>query len=103
MENLKKDIRKFVEDRGWAALSNPASLAKSISIESAELLELFQWKEISLEDIKNDSKIKERIAEELADVLIYSLEMTEVLDMNVEEIIREKMKKNSIKYPLKND
>ena len=66
-------------------------MAKSISIEAAELLEHFQWgKEYDVDEV----------AEELADVLIYSLYMVDALDLNVKEIILDKMKKNAIKYPV---
>lgn len=86
-----KDIIDFRNARGWDKHHTPGNLAKSISIESAELLELFQWDE-------NPTNM-ERIKEELADVLIYSITLAETLDLNINEIIREKIIKNGIKYP----
>jgi NTP pyrophosphatase (non-canonical NTP hydrolase) len=86
-----KEVIDFRNSRGWDKHHTPSNLAKSISIESAELLELFQWDE--------NPKNIERIKEELADVLIYSITLAETLELNINEIILEKIVKNGIKYP----
>lgn len=99
MEQLKQDIRKYIEDRKWSVLDNPASIAKSVSIEAAELLEIFQWKDYSKAEIENDPQILVKIREELADVFIYATEMAVSLDLNIEEIMTEKLQKNIKKYP----
>lgn len=91
MDKIIKEIIQFRDERNWKENDRPENLAKSIVIEAAELLENFQWGEASL-DFEN-------VKEELADVLIYSLAMAHDLGYNVEEIIREKLVKNSIKYP----
>ncbi len=91
MDKIIKEIIHFRDERNWKENDRPENLAKSIVIEAAELLENFQWGEASL-DFEN-------VKEELADVLIYSLAMAHDLGYNVEEIIREKLVKNSIKYP----
>ena len=91
MDEVKKELIKFQEERDWKKFHTPENLAKSISIEAAELLEHFQW--------QKDYDIDE-VGEELADVLIYSLYMAEALDLDVKEIILNKMKKNAIKYPI---
>ena len=91
MDKIIKEIIEFRDERNWKENDRPENLAKSIVIEAAELLENFQWGEASL-DFEN-------VKEELADVLIYSLAMAHDLGYNVEEIIREKLVKNSIKYP----
>ena len=88
-----------MEDRGWADLL-PGDVAKSIMIEGAELLEHFQWENLSLEDIKKKAKIKE-IKKELADVLIYALELSVLLDFDTEKIIRDKLAESAKKYPAK--
>ncbi len=100
MEEIKLIIKKYINDRGWSTLKNPGSIAKSISIESAELLEVFQWEEFSLKKIKGDDNLMKKIKEELADVLIYSAEMAVSLDLNIEQIMKEKIEKNSKKYPV---
>lgn len=90
-EKLLLALRQFVAERNWQQFHTSENLAKSISIESAELLELFQWAEPSnLEDIKN----------ELADVLTYCILLADKYDLNVEEIILEKLDKTKSKYPI---
>lgn len=91
MNEIKSEIIRFQKERDWKKFHTPENLAKSISIEAAELLEHFQWgKEYDVDEV----------AEELADVLIYSLYMADALDLDVKEIILDKMKKNAIKYPV---
>lgn len=85
-------IRKFTEDRDWDKFHTPANLAKSISIESNELLECFQWDETNF-DI-------EHVKEELADVLVYCRNMLDKLGLDEDEIINAKMAKNEAKYPI---
>lgn len=85
------ELIKFQEQRDWKKFHTPENLAKSISIESAELLEHFQWqKEYNIDEV----------SEELADVLIYCLYMVDSLNLDVKEIILNKMEKNAIKYPV---
>ena len=84
-------LKEFNTARNWDAIHTPANLAKSISIEAAELLELFQWDEKSYD--------VERVKEELADVIIYSLIMVEALNLDADAIVNEKITKNSKKYP----
>ena len=91
MEDVKKAVVKFTKDRDWDQFHSPANLAKSIAIESGELLECFQW---------NDNFNKEDVCEELADVIIYVILLADKLDVNLEEIIMQKMEKNSKKYPI---
>ena len=85
-------IRKFSEDRDWDQFHSPANLAKSISIEANELLECFQWS-----DTKYDiSDVKD----ELADVIVYCVDMLQKLDLDADEIVNSKMDKNEAKYPV---
>ena len=95
-EELKKKVNQFRDDRNWRQYHNEKDLALSISLEASELLELFQWKE---SEAVVDNK-RERIAEELADVLIYSYMMADNMDFDIDEIIEEKLKKNGEKYPV---
>lgn len=86
----------FVEERNWGQFHNPKDLAISLSLEAAELLELFQWNtnEEALE--KNRDKMKD----ELADVIVYAIDFAKVLGFDLNEIILEKMAKNRLKYPI---
>lgn len=98
---IKDEIVDFVSRRDWKRLHNPVSLSEAIIVEAGELLELFLFrdsKEIEKE-AKKDSELRERIEEELADVMIYALELAHHLDMDVSEIINKKLQKNSIKHP----
>ncbi|WP_106449723.1 nucleotide pyrophosphohydrolase [Trichococcus alkaliphilus] len=95
MNSIDK-INKFRDDRDWRQFHNEKDLAISISLEAAELLELFQWK--SPEEVRDTSI--ERIKEELADVLIYSHMLASNLGLDIDEIIEAKLEKNNIKYPV---
>ena len=89
-------VLKFRDDRNWKQFHNPKDLAISISLEAAELLEVFQW---SGSDTVCESK-KEKIREELADVLNYCILMADVCGLDMDEIIQEKIKRNNEKYPV---
>lgn len=91
MKDLKKEILKFRDDRNWKQFHTPENLSKSISIEAAELLEHFQW---------NSDFDKEKVCEELADVAIYAMLMADSLEVELEDIIKSKLKKNGEKYPI---
>ena len=89
-------ILKFRDDREWKQFHNPKDLAISISLESAELLEVFQWSGL---DTSCDEKIEE-IKEELADILIYCVEMADACELDIDEIIQKKLITNNKKYPV---
>ena len=89
-------ILKFRDDREWKQFHNPKDLAISISLESAELLEVFQWSGL---DPSCDKKI-EKIKEELADILIYCVEMADACGLDIDEIIQKKLITNNKKYPV---
>ena len=90
-------ILKFRDDRDWKQFHNPKDLAISISLEAAELLEVFQW---SGSDTLCEQK-KDKIKEELADVINYCVLMADVCGLDMDEIVQEKIKINNEKYPVK--
>ena len=90
------DCMSFVEERNWKQFHNPKDLALSLSLEASELLELFQWKTSEEAVEKNRDKMKD----ELADVIVYALDFADVLGFDLNEIISDKMKKNREKYPI---
>jgi NTP pyrophosphatase (non-canonical NTP hydrolase) len=92
IKDLQAKIDKFNKDRDWDQFHSPANLAKSISIESGELLECFQWNE--------DKYDKDEVNEELADVINYCLQLATVLHVDVKEIVEAKLEKNAKKYPV---
>ena len=91
-EKTIERIRKFTEDRDWNQFHSPANLAKSIVIEAAELLECFQWNETEYD--------LQHIKEELADVLVYSQNLLDKLELDADEIVNMKMEQNEAKYPV---
>lgn len=93
LERLNDRIKKFISDRNWDQDQSrrPANLAKSISIEAAELLECFQWDDENF-DLKH-------VLEELADVLNYSIQMTQILNADLVDIVHSKMDITEKKYP----
>lgn len=90
------EVLKFRDDRDWKQFHNPKDLAISISLEAAELLEVFQW---SAEDVECTDKI-DKIREELADVVNYCILMADACGLDLDEIVREKVKLNNEKYPV---
>ena len=91
-----KSVLKFRDDRDWKQFHNPKDLAISISLEAAELLEVFQW---SGTDVSNDGK-QDKIKEELADVINYCILMADACNLDLDEIVQAKVKRNSEKYPV---
>ncbi len=90
-ETIKR-IRRFSDERDWDQFHSPANIAKSIVIESAELLECFQWNE--------DEYDLQHVKEELADVIVYTQNMLDKLDLDPDEIVNMKMEQNEKKYPV---
>ena len=91
MKELQDKIKQFNEERDWDQFHSPENLAKSISIEAAELLECFQWNnEYDLDEVKD----------ELADVLNYCLLMANKLGVDPNQIVLDKLIKNEKKYPI---
>jgi NTP pyrophosphatase (non-canonical NTP hydrolase) len=84
-------LRAFVAERDWGQFHTPANLARSVSIEAAELLECFQW---------SDEADSERVKEELADVLTYCYLLADKLGLGPEQIVLEKLEATKTKYPV---
>ena len=89
-------VLQFRDDRNWKQFHNPKDLAISISLEAAELLEVFQW---SGADTVCATK-RDKIKEELADILNYCILMADVCELDMDEIVQEKVKRNNEKYPV---
>lgn len=89
MDELIKRIKKFRDERDWEQFHSPENLAKSIVIEAAELLEIFQW----------DNKFDEdKVKDELADVMNYCLLMADTLNLDIVECIDQKIEENEIQH-----
>ncbi len=88
-------VIRFRDERNWKQFHNPKDLAISISLEAAELLEVFQWSGSDLQAADKQDKIKE----ELADVVNYCILMADVCGIDLDQIVREKVELNAKKYP----
>ena len=91
MQKAIKEIIEFNKERDWDQFHSPENLAKSIAIEAGELLECFQW---------NNNYDKEKVCEELADVVNYCIVMADQLQVDLEKIVLDKLEKNRQKYPV---
>lgn len=98
LAELKRWMSAFVEERNWQQYHNAKNLSMSLAIESAELMEHFQW--ITSEQAeKREGFSMEEVAEELADVLSYTLSIANALDIDLAQAMSSKMVKNRRKYP----
>ena len=93
LKDLAQLLVNFRDERDWKQFHNPKDLAVALSIEAGELLESFLWKDAE------EAKI-EKVKEELADVLAYALLLGHHYGLDLEEVVREKVKKNGEKYPV---
>ncbi len=98
---LKRLVKDFRDERDWEQFHDPKNLAEGLTIEAGELLECFLWKdkEVVAEDLRNAS-FRERVGEELADVAVYVLLMSEQTGIDLTDAIEDKMRKNAVKYPV---
>ncbi len=93
IEAILAELRKFNQERDWDQFHNGKDLAIAISIEASELLEAFLWK------APEDAKV-EKIREELADVMNFAFQMEDRYNLDIKEIMLEKIRKNAEKYPV---
>lgn len=101
LEKYFQKLKNFADERDWEQFHSPKNLAMALSVESAELLEHFQW--MSEEDsraLKNtDDEKKQAVAEEVVDVFLYTLRLCQQLNIDLPLEIDKKMEKNAKKYP----
>ncbi|MDD4963716.1 MAG: nucleotide pyrophosphohydrolase [Gallionella sp.] len=90
---LQHALHTFRDERDWAQFHNPKDLAMALSIEASELLECYLWKSSEQADLN-------AVKEELADVFAYALMLADQYDLDVKQIVLEKMAKNAVKYPV---
>lgn len=93
IQELTAAIRQFTEERDWDQFHNPKDLAVALSIEASELLEAFLWK------APEEAKV-EKVREELADVINYALLIADKYNLDVKQIVMEKLARNAEKYPV---
>ena len=97
-KRLEQDLKVFAQERDWEQFHSPKNLVMALSVETSELIEIFQWKtELESQMLSENDRI--RVADELADIQMYLLRITEVLGIDMESAVAAKMAKNAEKYP----
>lgn len=100
IEQLQQRLRDFAAERAWQPYLTPKNLAMAMVVEAAELVEIFQW--MTPEEsqaIKADPRKHEHLGEEIADVLLYLLQIADRSGVDVEAAVERKLAMNALKYP----
>ena len=98
---FESKLSKFAKDRDWDQFHTPKNLAMALSVEASELVEIFQWltPEQST-DIVTDTTKFEQVSEEIADILSYLVRLSSILQIDLTQVLENKIEKNGIKYPI---
>lgn len=99
LDQIQSRIREFRDERDWMQFHNPKNLAISVVLEATELLEHFQWKSPEQSEA-HSIKARDEIADEIADVAVYLIELADNLGIDLERAILGKLEKNAAKYPI---
>lgn len=100
IQQLTEAVNKFRDDRDWRQFHNPKDLAVGLSLEAAEVLEHFLWKDGAELASYLDSRGKSELRRELADVMVYALYMADDLGIDLGQAVLDKLEENSRKYPV---
>ncbi len=101
IKKVQENLAQFAKDRDWDQFHSPKNLAMALAGEVAEIVELFQWlSEKQSRELKYSEKGKQEIAEEIADVMIYLMRLADKLEIDIEEVVWAKIRKNAEKYPV---
>lgn len=101
LQKLTELIMTFSQERDWDQFHSVKNLSMALSVEASELAEIFQWiKEDESNNVKNQPATLQKVEEEVADVFIYLLRILSKTDINLEDAVMRKMKKNELKYPI---
>jgi dCTP diphosphatase len=101
INELKRLIQQFVDEREWGKYHNSKDIALAISVEAGELLELFEWvREHEIPALLDDPAKRQRLGEELADVMILCLNMASAIGLDVADAMGRKLEMNRRKYPI---
>ena len=101
INELQNKVIEFRDARDWAQYHNPKDLAISLTLEAAELLEIFQWKDPQeVEGVKSNAEDHKKVKEELGDIFIYALNMCHAFGFDPSDVILQKLEINGKKYPV---
>ncbi|MEN8200516.1 MAG: nucleotide pyrophosphohydrolase [Thermodesulfobacteriota bacterium] len=98
MENLRNSLRDFAAARKWQKFHTPKNLAMALSVEAAELTEIFQWM-TAQESLEVDEATRQHIGEEVGDVMLYLTMLADKFDLDPLSCAKQKMELNEVKYP----
>jgi NTP pyrophosphatase (non-canonical NTP hydrolase) len=100
LAELQAELRHFAAERDWQPFHTPKNLSTALMVEAAELAEIFQW--MTPEESRlahEDAGLKQRIGEEVADVLLYLLQLADHSEIDIAQAVRDKLARNALKYP----
>ena len=97
--DIQNQLKEFASERDWEQFHTPKNIAMALSVESSELVEIFQWLKPEESQLPNQKQL-ELINSEVADIAMYLLRFCDLLDVNLEKAIEEKLVKNAQKYPV---
>jgi NTP pyrophosphatase (non-canonical NTP hydrolase) len=99
IKQIQEQLSEFASDRDWEQFHTPKNLTMALSVEASELVEIFQWLTPEQSSNLNDKQMN-AVNEEVADVAIYLLRLCDVLDINLSDVVENKIKVNGEKYPV---
>ena len=101
LKKLNDEIEQFVKDRDWDQFHSVKNLSMALSVECSEFLEIFQWlTEDQSNQITNDPELLLKAQDELADIFLYLMRILSKTNIDLETVVRNKMRKNAEKYPV---
>lgn len=101
IEKINAEVTKFISDRDWDQFHSIKNLSMALSVETSELVEIFQWlKESDSNEVSSNPKLKTKVEEEIADIFIYLMRIAIKSGVDIEESVLKKIRKNSEKYPV---
>ena len=98
IDNLQQQLREFADARDWEKYHSPKNLVMAMSVEMAELMEHFEWM-TEQQSLQLDAEVREQVALEMADVLIYLVRMADRCGVDLDDAVQRKLVLNAQKYP----
>ena len=101
LQEISDLLKKFAKERDWEQFHTPKNLACALSVEASELLEIFQWKNLSEEKLlfNKDNVERKKVEDEISDIVTYAIRLCDVLNIDLETAMKRKFKENEEKYP----
>ncbi len=101
LNDISTYLTNFAKERDWEQYHTPKNLACALSVEASELLEIFQWKNIEQENalLLKENTERKKVEDEISDIVTYAIRLCDVLDIDLETVMKRKFKENEEKYP----